>query len=100
LNESRLSYIKAAYDKLDVNKDGQVTLDDVAKLYDVSQHPDVLSGKCTPEEAYLNFMKMWDTQKADGIVTFDEFCTYFKDVSASIDTDEYFGVMMTNAWKL
>ena len=45
-------------------------------------------------------MKMWDTQKVDGIVTFDEFCNYMKDVSASIDTDEYFGTMMTNAWKL
>ena len=30
LNEDRLQYIKAAYDKLDVNKDGLVKLDDVA----------------------------------------------------------------------
>ena len=36
LNEFRTSYIKKAYDKLDVNKDGQVTLEDIAKLYDVS----------------------------------------------------------------
>ena len=41
LNEFRTGYIKQAYDKLDVNKDGQVTLEDIAKLYDVSQHPDV-----------------------------------------------------------
>jgi len=89
-----------AYDKLDVNKDGQVTLDDIAKLYDVSQHPDVIQGKKTPKEAYLEFMSLWDTQVADGIVTFDEFCDYFKDVSASIDSDDYFLVMMRNAWKL
>ena len=100
LNESRLSYIKKAYDKLDVNKDGQVKLDDIAKLYDVSQHPDVIQGKMTPEEAYRQYMSMWDTQVADGIITFDEFCDYYRDVSASIDTDEYFAVMMTNAWKL
>ena len=100
LNENRLAYIKAAYDKLDVNKDGQVTLEDIAKLYDVSQHPDVMSGRKTPEEAYREFMSMWDTQVADGIVTFDEFCEYFRDVSASVDTDEYFAVMMTSAWKL
>ena len=30
-----------AYDKLDVNKDGKVTLEDIAKLYDASYHPDV-----------------------------------------------------------
>ena len=30
-----------AYDKLDVNKDGKVTLADIAQLYDASYHPDV-----------------------------------------------------------
>jgi hypothetical protein len=49
LNEFRTGFIKQAYDKLDVNKDGKVTLDDIAKLYDVSKHPDVISGKATPE---------------------------------------------------
>jgi len=100
LSESRVAYIRKAYDKLDVNKDGKVTLEDIAKLYDVSQHPDVIQGKMTPEEAYRQFMSLWDTQVADGIVTFEEFCEYYRDVSCSIDTDEYFAVMMTNAWKL
>lgn len=45
-------------------------------------------------------MSLWDTQIADGIVTFDEFCDYFRDVSASIDTDEYFRAMMVNSWKI
>ena len=100
LNENRLGFIRQAYQKLDINGDGQVTLDDVARIYDVSQHPDVIDGKKTPEEAYREFMSMWDTQVADGIVTLEEFCEYYRDVSASIDTDEYFGVMMTSAWKL
>lgn len=100
LNESRLGWIRKAYNKLDVTKDGKVTLDDIARIYDVSKHPDVIGGKMTAEQAYKQFMSLWDTQVADGIVTFDEFCDYYRDVSASIDTDEYFGVMMTNAWKL
>jgi len=52
------------------------------------------------EQVYAKYMSLWDTQHADGIVTFDEFCDYYRDVSCSIDTDEYFAVMMTNAWKL
>ena len=52
------------------------------------------------EQVYKQFMSMWDTQVADSIVTFDEFCDYYRDVSASVDTDEYFGLMMKNAWKL
>ena len=43
---------------------------------------------------------MWDTQQKDGIVTFEEFCDYYADVSASIDDDDYFAEMMVGAWKL
>jgi hypothetical protein len=34
------------------------------------------------------------------VVTPDEFIDYFKDVSASIDSDEYFEVMIRGAWKI
>ena len=100
LNETRINWIRKAYAKLDANSDGVVKLDDVARLYDASKHPDVVERGAPVEEVYKKFMSLWDTQVADGIVTFDEFCDYYRDVSCSIDTDEYFGVMMTNAWKL
>lgn len=100
LNESRLGWVKKAYAKLDVNGDGTVTLDDIAKLYDVSKHPEIVNGSMTPKEVFMQYMSLWDTQVPDGIITMDEFCDYYRDVSASIDSDEYFGVMMTAAWKL
>lgn len=89
-----------AYDKLDVNKDGLVKLDDIAKLYDASKHPDVVQGKKSAEQVFIEFMSLWDTQKKDGIVTYEEFCDYYSDVSASIDDDQYFAEMMMSAWKL
>lgn len=61
MNALRKRYIKLAYDKLDVNKDGLVKLDDIAKIYDASRHPDVLSGKKTHDEVFIDFMKLWDT---------------------------------------
>jgi Ca2+-binding EF-hand superfamily protein len=100
INDFRVSYIKKAYQKLDANSDGTVRLDDIAKLYDVSRHPDVINGRKDPKEVYLEFMKLWDTQVADGEVTFQEFLEYYRDVSASIDSDEYFAAMMKAAWKL
>lgn len=51
-------------------------------------------------DVYKHFMNMWDTQVADGVVTFDEFSDYLRDISASIDSDEYFAEMMKNSWKL
>lgn len=41
MNTARLSWVSAAYDKLDKNRDGKVTLDDIAKIYDVSSMPEV-----------------------------------------------------------
>ena len=45
-------------------------------------------------------MKQWETNKVDGIVTLDEFIEYYRNVSPSIDRDEYFELMMRNAWHL
>lgn len=61
INASRLAWIKKAYQKLDVNGDGTVRLDDIAKLYDVSRHPDVVQGRKEPKQVYLEFMRLWDT---------------------------------------
>ncbi len=36
----------------------------------------------------------------DGKVTFPEFVEYYNNVSGSIDSDEYFEVMIKNAWQL
>ena len=100
MNEVRKGVVASAYAKLDKNKDGRVTLDDIAATYSASLHPDVLSGKKKPEDIYREFMKHWDTQVADGIVTLDEFTDYYYDLSTLIDSDEYFVVMVKNAWKL
>ena len=100
LNNFRVGIIRKAYEKLDVNGDGTVRLDDIARLYDVSKNPEVVSGRKDPKEVYMEFMRQWDTQVADGIVTFDEFLDYFSYVSAQIDSDQYFAEMMKFAWKL
>lgn len=100
MNEFRIALIRKAYQKLDENSDGSVKLDDIAKLYDVTKHPDILQGKKTAKDVFLEFMRMWDTQEADGVVTFEEFLDYFRDISASIDRDDYFALMMQNSWKI
>lgn len=52
LNEGRVALIKQAYDKLDVNKNGLVELNDIASLYDATQHPDFIQGKKSAEEVF------------------------------------------------
>ena len=100
LNESRLAVIRAAYDKLDVNKDGQVKLDDIAQLYDASQHPDVQAGRCSERDVYMEFMNTWDTQEKDGIISFSEFCSVLGDISAAYPDDAEFSRVLHAEFKI
>lgn len=56
INASRQAWIRKAYDKLDATCDGVVTVEDVAKLYDASKHPEVIEGKKTHEQIFVEFM--------------------------------------------
>lgn len=74
-------------------------------LYNVEKHPDFKSGKKTKQTIMRDFMKTFelytDIQNIpDGQVTQEEFRDYYTFVSASIDNDQYFELMMTNCWKL
>lgn len=100
MSGARMEMVKKAYEKLDVNKDGCVRLDDIAKIYDASCHPDVVSGKKDEGDLYMEFMSLWDTQVKDGVVTWDEFLGYYKDISCSTESDAEFYNVMQKAWKL
>lgn len=95
LNDFRKDLINQAYDKLDVNKDGLVKLEDIEKIYESTQIPDAIDGK-----SFVGIYGKMDSQEKDGIITIEEFYDYFKDVSASIDTDDYFEAMMKSVWKI
>eukprot|EP00501_MAST-03F_sp_TOSAG23-6_P001445 GSMAST32.ASY1.ANO1.1502.1 assembled CDS len=99
MNERRMSFVTKAYNLLDNNCDGTVTLEDIKNIYDCSQHPDVLSGRKTEEEALQHFAHQWDKDDS-GVITPDEFAEYYRDISASIDDDDYFELMMRNAWHI
>ena len=100
LSARRTAVIDAAYAKLDKDGSGLVTLEDVKAVYDASYHPEVAAGHMSAEQALLNFMGVWETHKKDGIVTREEFSDYYKDLSAGIESDEYFEEMVRKAWKL
>jgi len=100
MNDRRKEFVAMAYQLLDKNGDQRVTISDIAAAYDVSENPEVISGEKTPEEALREFMEQWDTQEKDGIVTYSEFLEYYRDVSASVDDDDYFELMMRNAWHI
>uniref|UniRef100_A0A6U0WUQ8 EF-hand domain-containing protein n=1 Tax=Rhizochromulina marina TaxID=1034831 RepID=A0A6U0WUQ8_9STRA len=100
LSERRAQMVLMAFDVLDADKSGEVTIDDIRMKYDAKSSPEVKQGKETEDEVLAEFLDVFDQGDKDGKVTPDEFSRYYSNVSASIDEDDYFELMIRNAWHI
>jgi hypothetical protein len=92
---------------MDKDGNGVLEIDDIKGVYDASRHPDVKSGKKSEDEVLKEFLETFEMNHnvmhgygSDGVVTQEEFMEYYNNVSVNIDNDQYFDLMMTNAWNL
>lgn len=101
MTNPRKELVRKAFKKLDKSGDGVVTVEDLRGVYNVQKHPKYLSGEWTEDQCLGQFLVSFDTpNEADGKIEEDEFLNYYAGVSASVDSDAYFDLMMRNAWKL
>ena len=79
---------------------GFLTIDNIKDIYSVSKHPAVIAGKMSKEEALQEFLNSFEGTEGnrDGKVTLDEWIRHYEEVSASIDSDDYFGAMISGTW--
>jgi hypothetical protein len=84
-----------------------LSLEDIKGKYNAAFHPDVKSGKKTEDEALTEWLETFENHYStvtgganDGIITPEEFIEYYTHVSANIDNDAYFELMMSNVWNL
>ena len=100
LNDRRKRIVLKAFKVLDKSGDGMITIEDIEESYNVDQHPDVVNSRRTREDVLEEFLSQWDTIEKDGVVTRDEFMEYYRNISASIPGDDYFELMIRNAWHI
>jgi len=100
LNERRTQLVLAAFKILDADGSGVVELNDIKAKYNATQHPDVLAGRKTADEVLREFLDTFDGGEKDGKVHPAEFVRYYANVSASIDDDDYFELVIRNAWHI
>lgn len=89
LNNRRLNAVLEAFEKIDRDSTGQISMNEIEALYDVSHHPKVLTGEWSRKDALADFLQQWD-RDTNGEVSKEEFLDYFKDISLGIEADEEF----------
>ena len=107
MNANRKNIVLKAFAKMDKDGSGMIDIDDIRGVYTADKHPDVIQGKKTEQQVLSEFLETFETAHSmrnestpDHVVSKDEWCEYYNNVSASIDRDDYFALMMNNAWNL
>ena len=101
MSAKRIALVKLAFDRLDKDGDGALDPSELMEKYDASMHPDVVSGKKTETQALREWMTVFEVGGVlDGKVTYEEFMNYYHNLSASIENDDYFELMIRNAWHI
>lgn len=107
MNKFREASVHRAFDKFDRNGSGAVDINDIRRVYSAAKHPEVISGRKTEDQVLQEFLETFEVHHdltennaPDGVVTREEFIEYYNNISASIDDDQYFALMINNAWNL
>ena len=101
LNERRQKLVEMAFAVVDKDGSGIVDAQEIAGMYDASKHPEVIARRKTPTQVLTEFLDTFDVGGVkDGMVTKQEFVNYYTNLGASIDNDDYFELMIRNAWHL
>ncbi len=69
MNQTRTNLVLKAFQKLDKSRDGRVTCEDLANVYNVKQHPKYQNGELTEQQILNQFLNSFEvSQHKDGIV--------------------------------
>ena len=99
LPRRRKDLVERAFRSLDVDDSGNITMKELGEKYHADQHPSVLAGERTVAQVMHDFASLWDADE-DGSITRDEFFRYYRGISSSIESDDYFELMMRNCWHM
>ena len=92
--------VDKAFVVFDKDGSGEISMEDLKGVYNCDHHPKFQSGEMTEEQIFGEFLQSFGDSNADGKITKDEWCDYYRGISSSFDTDEQFVQSITNAWKL
>jgi len=100
LNPRRQAIVDKAFLKFDKDGSGEIEAVDLKGVYNCSQHPAVKKGEKTENQVFMEFLQNFGDVNKDGKLSRKEWNDYYSAVSASVDNDDHFVLLMRMAWKL
>jgi Ca2+-binding EF-hand superfamily protein len=84
MSERRTALVKKAFQILDKDGSGTLTLADIVGKYDAKKHPKVVAGEMTEDQVLQEFLEGFEGDhlggkvegEHDGTITWDEFVRY------------------------
>ena len=110
VNENRIILIQNLFDKIRKGKE-YILLNDIKKYFNPDKYPDVLEQKKTSDEIAFDFIDSLEIFKEyninlknesiiNGIMAYNDFENYFKEISLSIIDDKIFNYIINFCWEV
>lgn len=100
LSPKRRAVVKEAFESIDVNHDGTISVEDLKLKYRSFAHPDVFCGARSEEDVFSEFLSYFDVISNDGTISLGEFEHYYEYLSSLTLSDLEFCIIVRNAWHL
>ncbi len=107
LSESRKKLVNSAFNKLDENKKGVLSMNVIRERFNPKGHPDVTNGKKTEQEVLVEFLDNLDyhfnllgKNPDNEEITNQDFIDFYRYISVGIEDDYFFNKMITGVWGL
>jgi Ca2+-binding EF-hand superfamily protein len=98
MNKRREDMVHQAFQILDKDGSGVADMNEIASLYDPSQNPAVRSGRTSGQDCLNRFIDALGGSKSK--ISWEEFLDHYQWISSNIENDDYFELMIRNAWHI
>ncbi|GAQ80547.1 hypothetical protein KFL_000560360 [Klebsormidium nitens] len=98
LSDKRMELVEAAFNTLDADRQGYLSVDAIKAAYDSRCHPAVMEKKLTEDEALVGFLAT-SFASLDSVSLLD-FIEYYSLLSFGIKSDDYFELLIMKAWNV
>lgn len=96
MSATRVNAINKAFSKLDPDRKGSTDFTTFKKTYNVDKHPRYQNGDYTKSSIFEKIL----TNFANNIITKEDFLNYYAAISAQIEKDLYFDLLMRECYNL